>query len=84
MENINPGEPLFPVASIHTGPLTSIGAVLIRFDFLTNPMQPAEQANAGRNYALTPEQARYLAKQIGSALATLQSASSPGPPGPTH
>lgn len=68
--------PVFPVASISVGPLMSHGAITIRLDFLTHPLQAPEDANAGRHYALTPPQARALIEQIGRALAKLES----GPP----
>ena len=76
--------PLFPVASITTGPVPSLDLVTIRFDFLTHSMQRPEEANLGRHYALTPSQARELAAQMEKALRILETASSQGKAGPTH
>ena len=71
-------EPAFPVASITSGPQPNLGAYLIRFDFLTNQMQAPNEANPGRNYLLTPVQARYLAEKILSALPMLESGAPQG------
>lgn len=79
-----PNETAFPVARATIGPVMAHGAVLIRFDFLTNALQAPEQANAGRNYVLTPMQARYVAEQIRAALAMLESAPPSRPPGQQH
>jgi BssS protein family len=79
-----PNEAAFPVARATIGPVPAHGVVLIRFDFLTNALQSPDQANAGRNYVLTPVQARHVAEQILSALATLENAPSSRPPGPQH
>jgi len=68
----------FPVTSITVGPQPSLGVFLIRFDFLTNPLQSPDQPNPGRNYLLTPVQARYLAEKIQSQLHLLESGASPG------
>lgn len=78
------GEPLFPVANIVSGPLVTMGIVLIRFDFLAHAMQRPEAASPGRNYVLTPVQAHYLMQQISAALATRGNAPPPAASGPQH
>ncbi|MDR0480587.1 MAG: hypothetical protein LBG66_01730 [Gallionellaceae bacterium] len=75
---------LFPVATITAGPIPEIDAVIIRFDFLTHGMQRPDEAQAGRNYALSPVQARYLVEKISSALTTLDNAASQGDGAPKH
>lgn len=77
-------EPAFPVAHIALGPQPSLGYFLIRFDFLTNLMQPVDHPNPGRNYLLTPVQARYLAEQILSTLHHLETAGTEVAPGEKH
>lgn len=77
-------EPAFPVATITTGPQPKLGAILIRFDFLTNLMQPTSEANPGRNYLLTPIQARYLVEKILSALPLLENAAPQETPHQKH
>ncbi|WP_161800438.1 MULTISPECIES: bssS family protein [Achromobacter] len=76
--------PLFPVASWTAGPVPQLGLAVIKFDFLTNPMQRPEEANPGRHYALTPAQLRDLIEQMQSALQKLESGAPQGQPGPTH
>lgn len=74
--------PIFPVASITTGIVPAYGVVLMKLDYLANSMQSPEEANPGRNYALTPVQAQTLVQQIQSALQKLESAGFQPPPGP--
>jgi hypothetical protein len=74
--------PLFPVAAMTVGPVPRMEIVVIRFDFLTGPMQPPEQANPGRHYAMTPQQARELAQRIADSLRQLENAGPAVPPGP--
>ncbi|WP_175133466.1 bssS family protein [Achromobacter xylosoxidans] len=76
--------PLFPVANWTAGPVPQLGLAVIKFDFLTNPMQRPEEANPGRHYALTPAQLRDLIEQMQSALRTLETSATPAPPGQTH
>jgi hypothetical protein len=73
MEIVKPGDPLSPVAVVNIGPVPSAGAILIRFDYLSHPDQPVDQAHKGLNYALTPIQARYVVQKIGEALELLKS-----------
>jgi BssS protein family len=61
-----------------------MGIVLMRLDFLTHATQQPGEAQPGRNYALTPVQARYLAEKILSALATLESSAPPDGGGLKH
>ena len=76
--------PVFPVTQLVVGPVPRMGFIVMRPDFLSNMLQPAEQAQMGRTYALTPVQARSLIEQIQKALAQLESASHPGGPGQRH
>lgn len=76
--------PLFPVAGWEIGPLPSLGVVMIQPHFLTHPMQRPEEANSGRRYVLTPQQALELAGAIQRALQKLESNGPPGAPGPKH
>jgi len=76
--------PLFPVSAWTVGPVPTMGLAVIKFDFLTNPMQPPEEANPGRHYALTPAQLRELIEQMRSALQKLESDVPQAQPGPTH
>lgn len=76
--------PLFPVAAITVGPVAAYGIITIRLDFLTHLTQRPEEAQTGRHYALTPDQARYLAERISSALRLLETGATPGSGFPQH
>lgn len=76
--------PLFPVAGWAIGPLPSYGAVTVKFDFLTSPMQSPQDANEGRYYALTPQQATELAHKLLEAARRLEMIEPQAPPGPQH
>ena len=76
--------PCFPITGYTIGPIPSMGIVLVRFPFLASPMQALEQADPGRNYALTPVQAREVRDAIDRALAKLDSSESPPDPDQTH
>ncbi len=76
--------PLYPVAATTIGPVPRLGLVVMRPDFLTHAMQTPEQAQRGRTYALSPAIARYVAEQLLSAVAKLESAAPPDGGGPTH
>ena len=69
--------PLFPVAALTVGPVPRMGIVVIRPDFLTTLMQSPAEAQLGRTYALTTQQAHYLVEQIQKSLAILETASPP-------
>jgi hypothetical protein len=76
--------PLFPVASWTVGPILAFNAVTMKFDFLTNLMQPVGEATTGRHYVFTEAQARELVEKLQSALRVLESAAPSAPPGPRH
>lgn len=71
-------EPLFPVSAITTGTVIDAGCIMIRFDFLASPMQDSSKPNPGRNYLLTPVQARGVAERILSLLPRVENAESQG------
>ena len=73
--------PLFPVAQWDIGTLPALGAMFIRFGFLTHESQTPEQCDPGRRYVLTTTQARELADGILRALRALESAGPQGEPG---
>lgn len=75
---------LCPVTTCTVAPIAAYGAVIIRLDFLSHPMQPVAQAHPGRNYLLAPEEAKKLAQKIFEVCAELESGPPPGIAGPTH
>lgn len=76
--------PLFPVAGWAIGPIPAHNAVVVKFDFLTNLMQSPEEANEGRHYLLTPQQATELAQKILEAVHRLETIGAQAPLGPQH
>lgn len=64
--------PIFPVSGWDAGPVPSMGIMVIRFHFLAHPLQKLEEADPGRNYALTPPQLRELRDAIDRALVKLE------------
>ncbi|AZY52217.1 bssS family protein [Bordetella avium] len=76
--------PLFPVAAWEVGPLPTIGLAAIKFDFLTNPSQPLQEANPGRHYVLTPIELRALIRKLEETLHVLETSEPTAPQGPQH
>lgn len=76
--------PLLPISKAEIGPVLAMGIVIVQFEFLTHASQSPEQANEGPRYALTLDQARFVAEQILRSIATLESAGTPTGPGPRH
>ena len=73
MSDFHEGDALSPVLTITSGPLPDAGVVLIRFDFLAHGADAAlQQAQEGRNYALTPVQARHLVERLQKSLTRLE------------
>jgi BssS protein family len=76
MSDLHENDPLSPVLTITSGPLPDVGVVLVRFDFVDHAHAPAlGQAHAGRNYVLTPVQARHLVERLQKSLTRLDGAS---------
>lgn len=75
---------LCPVTHHSVAPIAALGAVVMRLDFLSHPMQDSAQAHPGRNYLLTPAEARTLAQKILAVCAELESGAPPTGLGPQH
>lgn len=72
MSDFHEGDPLSPVLTITSGALPDVGVVLVRFDFVEPAAAPElERAHAGRNYVLTPVQARHLVERLQKSLTRL-------------
>jgi hypothetical protein len=72
-----PGDPIYPVTAMSSGPIPDLGVILVQFDFLSNPQQKLAEAMPGPNYALTPRQVRDLIEELQKHLRTLGSAKPP-------
>lgn len=75
---------LCPVTTYVVAPIQAYGAVLMRLDFLSHPMQDPKEAHQGRNYLLTVAEARKLAQRTLAVCAELESGETPTGPGPKH
>jgi hypothetical protein len=74
----------FPVSEITVGNVPSKALLLIRFDFLTNMLQPVDEANTGPVFALTAIQARYVIQSLERLLPTVESGEIPDSESPRH
>jgi hypothetical protein len=74
--------PTFPVTAWEVRSVPSYDLVIVKFAFLVHSLQRMEEANPGRNYALTRTQLRELIPVLQSALQRLESSGSPPPPSP--
>lgn len=75
---------LSPVAGWELKQVPSLGALILRLDFLSNAMQSPDEAHPGRNYVFHAEQARELAQRILAGCDALEAAGRPPGAGPTH
>ncbi|WP_167670705.1 hypothetical protein [Allopusillimonas ginsengisoli] len=62
---------VFPVTAWTVGPVPRLGFAVMKFNFITSPMQKIEESNEGPNYALTSAQMRELIEQMQIALDVL-------------
>ena len=76
--------PLCPVAGWSISDVKAYEALFIKFDFLTNLMQPMSEANQSPNFLLTAPQAEELAAALLRGVQTLKSAAPQSAPGPRH
>jgi hypothetical protein len=76
--------PLFPLVGFEVQIVPKLGILFIRLPFLTSPLQPIEQADPGRRYAIHPRQAREIARSILEAADALESAGGQGEGMPKH
>ncbi len=52
--------PCFPVTEMTLSAVKEMGMIMLRLDYITNPMQSLNTPNIGVNYALTPKIAADL------------------------
>lgn len=76
--------PLFPIASWQIEAMPAFNAIRLCPNFLTSPLQAIDNADKGRNYVLSPQQASYLIQDLTMALQKLQSAEFQLPPDQKH
>jgi len=76
--------PVFPVSKWHIGPVIRLEMVVVRFEFLSHPLQKPAEADPGRNYALSPTQTRMLIKELERSLDQLEKFGPQAPEGQKH
>ncbi|UTJ46147.1 bssS family protein [Atlantibacter subterranea] len=64
--------PVFPVTGWHAGPLPGYDALIVKFQFLSSPMQPIETAQETQFFALTPEMAESLVSDLQRHIESLR------------
>lgn len=65
--------PVFPVSGWQAGPLPGYDALILKFQYLTSPMQPLESAQETQFFALTPEMAESLVADLQRHIQNLKS-----------
>ena len=76
--------PLNPVAGWTVSQVKAYDAMFLRFDFLTNQLQPISEANRSPNFLLTLAQAEELAMVLTRAVQKLRTDAFQAAPGPRH
>ncbi|WP_312804380.1 bssS family protein [Atlantibacter hermannii] len=64
--------PVFPVIGWHAGPLPGHDAVIMKFQFLSSPMQPIETAQETQFFSLTPDMAESLVSYLQRHIESLR------------
>ena len=75
---------VFPVAGWSLAPIKAYEAVMLRLDYLTNPLQPPEEALHSPNFLILAPQVKELIEVLQRTLQTLESAEFQPSPGPRH
>jgi biofilm regulator BssS len=75
---------LNPVSGWAINHIKAHEAMFIKFDFLTSPMQPLNEANQSPNFLLTVAQAEELAMALTASAQKVRSAEFQATPGPKH
>jgi hypothetical protein len=75
---------LFPITAWQIEAIPAINGIRFCPDFLTGPLQHIDDADKGRNYVLSPQQAIFLIQGLSTALEKLQSAEFQPVPGQKH
>lgn len=75
---------LFPVTGWEIAAIPAHGLLFIRPAFLTHPLQKPDEADPGRRYLLTTDQARQMRDAIDRILHQLESGGPQGSRVPKH
>ncbi|WP_129991865.1 bssS family protein [Rahnella sp. CFA14(1/10)] len=76
--------PIFPIAGWKIGPLPGYDALVMKFQFLTSPIQPIEEAQETQFFGLTPDIARALISELQKHIDTVEKFDSSVPTSEKH
>lgn len=76
--------PLAPITGWEIKSIPALGALIVRLDYVTNAMQPSDEAHQTPHFVLNPVQARELAQRILARCDQLESGPPPGTGLPKH
>jgi len=73
-----------PITGWSIGPVKALEVVTLKLGFITNAMQPLDEANESPIFAITPKQALELADALQRTVQKLHSVEFQPAPGPRH
>ncbi|HGG6232270.1 TPA: bssS family protein [Salmonella enterica subsp. enterica serovar Enteritidis] len=65
--------PIFPVTGWKTGPVQSGDCVVLKFEYITSPMQGLESAQSTQFFGLTPQMVENLITDLQKSINSLKS-----------
>ncbi|ECE0793887.1 bssS family protein [Salmonella enterica subsp. diarizonae] len=65
--------PIFPVTGWKSGPLQSGDCLVLKFEYITSPMQSLESAQSTQFFGLTPQIAESLIADLQKSINSLKS-----------
>lgn len=68
------GAPMFPITAYELGAIPEQGAIVIRFPFVSHPLQKPTEADPGRRYVLNVAQAIELRDALDRLLQRVKAA----------
>ncbi|EFH7974188.1 bssS family protein [Escherichia coli] len=76
--------PVFPVTGWQAGPLPGYDALVLKFQFLSSPMQSMESAQETQFFAITPEMAESLISDLQKHVLNLKNSGIQSPQEDKH
>ncbi|HDL6960501.1 TPA: bssS family protein [Yersinia enterocolitica] len=76
--------PVFPVTGWQAGPLPGHDMLILKFQFLSSPMQKLDEAQESQFYAMQPAMVRNLISDLTRHLEALEKYGVQFPPGKKH
>ncbi|WP_269935838.1 bssS family protein [Serratia liquefaciens] len=76
--------PVFPVAGWQAGPLPGYDMLVLKFQFLSTPMQKLDEAQESQFFAMQPDMVRNLISDLTRHLEALEKSGVQSPAGEKH